>query len=81
MVLATVGVPESRVRCVLRAEMGPAQAKECLSQSDTFKGLCLSSRECNDSCLLRWQVPCWCIHALRGDAADASGYGSPDGSE
>ncbi|OEL23122.1 hypothetical protein BAE44_0015860 [Dichanthelium oligosanthes] len=36
---------------VMAAETGPVQARECLSQSTTFNGLCLSSDSCNDKCL------------------------------
>ncbi|CAL4940385.1 unnamed protein product [Urochloa decumbens] len=57
---------------VMAAEMGPVQVGECLSESTTFKGWCLDSGSCNDTCLqestaysggkcrgIRFQ--CWCI--------------------
>lgn len=58
---------------VVRAGTGPpVEAGECLSQSTTFKGLCLDSDSCNDKCLQESNAysggkcrgihfTCWCI--------------------
>ncbi|KAG0550400.1 hypothetical protein BDA96_01G334800 [Sorghum bicolor] len=35
----------------MAGEMGPAEAKECFSESTTFKGVCFVSKKCNDKCL------------------------------
>ncbi|CAD6211840.1 unnamed protein product [Miscanthus lutarioriparius] len=77
----------------MAGELGPAQAKECLSESTTFKGLCFSSKKCNNECLQESGAysggkcrgilfTCWCITPCAMTLAPApSVHGSPDGPE
>jgi hypothetical protein len=43
---------ETRSPCFCGAEMGTATAAECVSQSQKFKGMCLSSNNCEKVCAM-----------------------------